>query len=118
MGGIYFSWYDTDPIAVIEDLAADTLLDFINRLADTQGEDEYFTREIEMNLVWREADAQVNFAQRDNESKEMTRRLREVRNHVYDAHYLVGARRGVDAAKKIQEVIRTLYGTTSEPAAT
>ena len=71
-----------------------------------------------MNLVWREADAQVNFAMRDNESKEMTRRLREVRNHVYDAHYLVGARRGVDAAKKIQDVVRTLYGTAPEGAAT
>ncbi len=116
MGGIYFSWYDTDPIAVIEDLAADTLLDFIGRLASSEGEDEYFTREIEMNLVWREADAQVNFALRGNESKEMTQRLRDARDHVYNAHYLVGARQGVEAAKEIQAVIRTLYGTTPESA--
>lgn len=116
MGGIYFSWYDTDPIAIIEDLAADTLLDFISRLASSEGEDEYFTREIEMNLVWREADAQVNFAIRGHETKEMTQRLKDVRDHVYHAHYLVGSRQGVEAAKEIQAVVRTLYGVEPESA--
>ena len=116
MGGIYFSWYDTDPIAVIEDLAADTLLDFIGRLASSEGEEEYFTREIEMNLVWREADAQVNFALRGNEPKEVAQRFKEARDHVYNAHYLVGARQGVEAAKEIQAVVRTLYGAEPESA--
>lgn len=109
-----WSWNDTDPVEPIEDLAADTLLDFIARLAETGDEEGYFSREIEMNLVWREADAQVAFAKRGRETPEISKRLYAARAHVYDAHYLVGARRGVEAAKKIQEVIRTLYGTEAE----
>jgi len=109
-----WSWNDTDPIEPIEDLAADTLLDFIARLADTGDEEGYFSREIEMNLVWREADAQVTFAKRGRETEEINKRLNAARDHVYDAHYLVGARRGVDAAKKIQDVLKTLYGIEAE----
>ena len=105
-----WTWNDTDPIEPIEDLAADTLLDFVERLAETGDEEGYFSREIEMNLVWREADAQVAFAKRGRETEEISKRLYAVRAHVYDAHYLVGARQGVEAAKKIQDAIRTLYG--------
>ena len=105
-----WTWNDTDPIEHIEDLAADTLLDFFLRLAETGDEEGYFSREIEMNLVWREADAQVAFAKKGRETEEISKRLYAVRAHVYDAHYLVGTRQGVEAAKKIQDVIRTLYG--------
>ena len=109
-----WAWNDTDPIATIEDMAADTLLDFIARLAETGDDEGYFSREIEMNLVWREADAQVAFAKRGRETAEISKRLHEARDHVYAAHYLVGTRQGVEAAKKIQDVIRTLYGTEPE----
>jgi len=105
-----WTWNDTDAIDPIEDLAADTLLDFVTRLAETGDEEGYFSREIEMNLVWREADAQVAFAKRGRETEEIRNRLYAVRAHVYDAHYLVGARQGVEAAQKIQDAIRTLYG--------
>jgi hypothetical protein len=109
-----WSWNDTDPVENIEDLAADTLLDFIARLAGTGDEEGYFSREIEMNLVWREADAQVAFARKGRETEEISKRLYAARDHVYQAHYLVGSRQGVEAAKKIQDVIRTLYGTEAE----
>ena len=105
-----WTWNDTDPIEHIEDLAADTLLDFVLRLAETGDEEGYFSREIEMNLVWREADAQVAFAKKGRETEEISKLLYAVRAHVYDAHYLVGTRQGVEAAKKIQDAIRTLYG--------
>jgi hypothetical protein len=109
-----WSWNNTDPIEPIEDLAADTLLNFIARLADTGDEEGYFSREIEMNLVWREADAQVAFAKRGRETVEISKRLYAARAHVYDAHYLVGARKGVEAARKIQDVLKTLYGIETE----
>ena len=54
------------------------------------------------------------FAKRGRETAEISKRLYAVRAHVYDAQYLVGALQGVEAAKKIQEVIRTLYGTEAE----
>ena len=50
------------------------------------------------------------FAKRGRETEEISKRLYAARAHVYDAHYLVGARQGVEAAKKIQDAIRTLYG--------
>ena len=109
-----WSWNDTDPIEPIEDMAADTLLDFIARLVDTGDEESYFSREIEMNLVWREADAQVAFAKRGCETEEISKRLYAARAHVYDAHYLVGNRQGVEAARKIQDVLKTLYGIEVE----
>ena len=41
-----WTWDDTEPIATIEDLAADTLLDFIARLAETRDDEGCFSSEI------------------------------------------------------------------------
>jgi hypothetical protein len=95
-----------DEIMTIQDVSTDTLFTLVNRIELSTTIDHFFSRETELDEVWRHARADVDMAIRCGETKSTLLQLELVRDTIFEVHDLIGEGKSVEAAAKLRGLMR------------
>ena len=101
---------DVDRVVWMDDLSVRTLIKLVERLESTTEMEQFIFREAEMDDAYRQADADLRLATREQLRAEVVVGLERVRSLIFTAHDYVGLGKTAEAINELNTVIGIKVG--------
>ena len=101
---------DADQTVELEGLSLRAVIQLIDRLRQTETEDQFLHREVELDDAYRHADMDLRLAEADQVGSQQISELQRVREHILKAHDLVGESNRAAAIEELDRIVEIQIG--------